>query len=128
MATCISISLANILSAISASGSIILSTQGTRTNVGGATINSGIPGTPAKFNAAGEPGAVFSISMPSSVELTDTSNNSMIVDNFVSDPKDTGQLDASGNKTVIAGATLHVTSQQAIGSYTGLMTLNVDYN
>lgn len=116
------------ISSGSTSGSVVLSTEGTRTSTGGTTINSGSPGSQAEFNAAGEPGAVFSVSTPASVQLTDASNNVMIVDNFVSNPANNGQLDATGNKVVLVGATLHVGSQQAFGSYTGLMTLNVDYN
>lgn len=116
------------ISTSSTSGSVILNTQGVRTTVGGATINSEATGTPAEFNAAGEPGAIFSISMPSSITLTDPANNTLLVDNFVSDPLDNGQLDASGNRTVLVGATLHVASKQAFGSYTGLITLNVDYD
>lgn len=116
------------ISSGSTSGSVVLSTEGTRTSTGGTTINSGSPGNQAEFNAAGEPGAVFSVSTPASVQLIDASNNVMIVDNFISDPANNGQLDAAGNKVVLVGATLHVGSQQAFGSYTGLMTLNVDYN
>ena len=112
----------------STSGSVILSTQGERISTGGTTINSGETGNQAEFSAAGEPGAVFSVSTPASIQLTDASNNVMIVDSFTSDPTSNGQLDTSGNKTVLVGATLHVGSQQAFGSYTGLMTLNVDYN
>ena len=116
------------ISTSSTSGSVVLNTEGVRTTVGGATINSAATGTPAEFNASGEPGAIFTISMPSSITLTDPANNTMLVDNFVSDPLDNGQLDASGNKTVLVGATIHVASKQAFGSYTGLISLNVDYD
>jgi len=116
------------VSAGSTSGTVILSTQGNRTSTGGTTINSGQSGSQAEFSATGEPGAVFSVSKPASIQLTSASNNTMVVDNFISEPANGGQLDASGNKTVLVGATLHVSSHQAFGSYTGLMVLNVDYN
>lgn len=116
------------ISAGSTSGSVVLSTEGTRTSTGGTTINRSEPGNQAEFSAAGEPGAIFSVSMPASVQLSDAANNVMIVDNFISNPKNNGQLDANGIQTVLVGATLHVSSRQAFGSYTGLMTLNLDYN
>ena len=116
------------ISTSSTAGSVVLSTTGSRSNIGGTSINSAIPGTPGEFNATGEPLATFSVSMPSTVQLTNTSNNSMTVDNFISEPDITGQLDSSGSKGVMVGATLHVGSQQAFGSYSGLMSLNVNYN
>ena len=116
------------ISTSSTAGSVVLSTTGDRTSVGGTTFNSSIPGSPGEFSAGGEPLAAFSVSMPATVQLTSSSNNSMTVDNFISEPSIAGQLDSSGNKSVLVGATLHVGTQQAFGSYTGLMSLNVNYN
>ena len=116
------------VSTSTSAGSVVLSTTGDRTSIGGATINSSIPGSPGEFSATGEPLAVFSVSMPATVQLTSSSNNSMTVDNFISEPSISGQLDGSGNQSVLVGATLHVGSQQAFGSYSGLMSLNVNYN
>ena len=112
----------------STAGRVVLTTDGVRSAVGGATVNSESTATPAEFSASGLPSAVFSISMPSSVILTDPANNTIVVDSFVSDPPDNGQLDASGKKTVLIGATLHVANKQALGAYTGLIMLNVDYD
>lgn len=112
----------------SVAGSVILSTNGNRTTTGGATVNSSGSGSPATFDVSGDANASFSISLPISITLSDGSSNNMVVDNFTSSPSTTGVLDSSGKQSIFVGATLNVGSNQAFGSYSGLMSVTVDYN
>lgn len=112
----------------SVAGSVILSTNGSRTTTGGATVNSSGSGSPATLDISGDANASFSITLPVSITLSDGSSNSMVVDNFTSSPSPAGVLDSSGKQSLFVGATLNVSSNQPFGSYSGLMSVTVDYN
>ena len=116
------------ISAGATAGTIVLSPTGTRTATGGSTFSSGVAGSPAAFDVQGNSNATYSISLPGSVVLTDSSSNNMVVDNFTSSPTPTGVLDGSGQQTLLVGATLNVGSNQAFGSYSGIMSVTVVYN
>ncbi len=111
-----------------AAGTLAMSTAGVRTTTGGVTVNTAIAGSPAAFDVQGDPNATYSITLPAAVILTSGSSNTMVVDNFISSPAITGVIGVSGQQTLFIGATLNVSGNQALGAYSGLLTVTVDYN
>ena len=111
-----------------AAGTLTLSAGGVRTTTGGVTVNTAIAGSPAAFDVQGDPNATYSITFPATVIMTNGSLNTMVVDNFTSSPETTGVIDASGQQTLFVGATLNVNSNQSFGTYSGQLTVTVDYN
>ena len=85
-------------------------------------------GTPAasSFDVTGEPGQVYSITLPSSATLT-SGANTMTVDTFTHDSGATPSL-VAGSDTFNVGATLNVGAAQAAGSYSGTFAVTVNYN
>ncbi|MFC1589297.1 DUF4402 domain-containing protein [Pseudomonadota bacterium] len=116
------------ISAGTTSGTVILTPGGARTATGGTTIDTSTTGNPATFDIQGEPNASFSITLPVSVILSDTASHTMTVDNFTSSPTPSGVLDGSGQQTLFVGAVLNVSANQSFGSYSGQMSVTVDYN
>ncbi|MDH5710368.1 MAG: DUF4402 domain-containing protein [Gammaproteobacteria bacterium] len=116
------------ISAGSTSGTVILTPSGARTATGGTTVNTSTSGNPSTFDVQGEPNASFSITLPVSVILSNSSSQTMTVDNFTSSPSPSGVLDSSGKQTLFVGATLNVSANQPFGSYSGQMSVTVDYN
>jgi hypothetical protein len=111
-----------------APGTVVLSPTGNRLATGGAFVSSTVSSGPAAFDVLGLPNAVYAITLPNSVVLTATSGGSMVVDNFTSQPSDTGLTDPGGQQNLFVGGTLNVGSNQAVGSYNGLMNVTVVYN
>ena len=109
-------------------GSVEMGPDGTRLGSGGAGINSSVPGGPAVFDVRGNPNSVYAISLPAAVVMTAASGNTLLVDRFTSLPAGTGLTDAAGSQLLFVGATLNVGSNQVFGSYSGQMTVTVDYN
>ena len=116
------------ISAGAVAGSVILTPGSSRTSTGGTSINTAVAGSAASFDVQGDANASYSISLPVSVVLSDVSSHTMVVDNFTSSPSPSGVLDSSGLQTLFVGATLNVGSNQAFGTYTGQMSVTVDYN
>lgn len=85
----------------------------------------------AVFAITGEPGYVYTITLPSSaVTLSGTGSTppTMTVDTFTSNPTSTGTLDATlGTSTLNVGATLHVGANQTPGLYSGTFSVTVAY-
>jgi hypothetical protein len=109
-------------------GTITISVDGSRTSTGGATINTNTSGTPANFEVAGDPNALFMITLPDSIVITSSAGDTMTVDNFTSSPSANGQLDSSGRLKLTVGATMNVIGFQPFGAYTGTMSATVEYN
>ena len=80
--------------------------------------------TAAAFNVTGETDRVYTISLPSSVQISNGSEN-MDVDNFTGS-KASGTL-TSGADSFTVGGTLDVGANQAAGEYTGTFTVTVEY-
>lgn len=116
------------ISAGPTSGTVIMTPAGSRTATGGTTINSSTSGNPSTFDVVGEPNASFTITLPASVLLSNAASNTMTVDNFTSSPTPTGVLDNNGQQKLFVGATLNVSANQPFGTYTGQMSVTVDYN
>ncbi len=113
----------------SASGTVVLATDGSRAVTGGVSTLASGPGAAADFLVTGQPSATYSISLPASVTLINGAN-SMLADNFVTLPTPTGTLSAGpGTETLLIGGTLNIVSPQATGLYTGAaFNVTVNYN
>jgi len=109
------------------SGTVVIPPNGARSGSGGVTLGAPSSEGPAIFNVAGEPGASYSITLPSSLTL-DHNTDHMTVDTFVSTPSTTGTLDGDGKNVLKVGATLHVAANQPPGTYTKQFTVTVTYN
>jgi hypothetical protein len=88
--------------------------------------------TAAQFKVVGTPNATFTIEFPYSFSvIKDGGGASMLVDGFTyNNITSPSTLDASGNKTIKVGATLHVYNYQAEGIYknTTDLKITVAYN
>lgn len=124
----VDMSFGNIV-ASSASGTVILATNDSRTKTGGITLPTATPGTiaSAQFTVTGFDNATYAITLPETISLTNA-GNTMDVDNFTSTPSTTGTLSNTGSQTVKVGATLNVGASQASGNYTGSFAVTVAYN
>ncbi|HNY03669.1 MAG TPA: DUF4402 domain-containing protein, partial [Bacteroidales bacterium] len=83
------------------------------------------------FTIEGVPGATYSITLPDNVTITNTSSGNletMVVDNFTSDPTPTGQLSGAGSQTLYVGATVNAAASQAAGFYESLVAFDVTVN
>lgn len=109
-------------------GTLALSPSGVRTATGGVTVNTAIAGNSAAFDVQGDPNASYSVTFPAAVIMSNGSPNTMVVDSFTYSPNATNVIDASGQMTIFVGATLNVNSNQAFGSYSGLLNVTIEYN
>ena len=82
---------------------------------------------PAGFAVAGAPLNSFTLTLPSEARTITGGADSMIVDGFTSDLGSTGVLSNDGQAIINVGATLHVGANQPLGTYTGSITFNIDY-
>lgn len=116
-------------------GTIAVSAAGSASVTGGVTEITGNVPVAAKFDVTGEATTGFSISMPATVTLTNTTgggNETMVV-TLAKDAVATagsGTLDGSGKLSVYVGGSLAVGMNQVSGLYknTTDFTVTVDYN
>jgi hypothetical protein len=108
-------------------GTVVMATAGTRSATGGTTLGSVNVGGAADFTVTGADGYAYSITLPSSITLSDGGVNTMSVDTFTSNPSGTGTL-TGGSQALAVGATLHVGANQVAGSYSGSFDVTVTYN
>lgn len=110
-------------------GTVVLATDGTRTQTGGITlpVSAGTVAA-AGFTVSGDVDRTFSITLPSSITLTNGTDN-LTVNDFTSTPSTTGTL-TEGTATVSVGATLTVPASAPAGVYTNTtdLTVTVNYN
>ncbi len=87
-----------------------------------------VGGTPsaASFNVTGDSGANYSVTLPSTADLT-SGANTMTVDTFTDDTGPNTKL-SGGSDTFNVGATLNVAADQAPGSYSGTYSVTVNYD
>lgn len=113
-------------------GQIVLTPDGIRSAQGSVALGGGTAQA-GKFIITGQPDATFTIQLPvGPAILQNSSNNTMTIDNWVSDPPagtGTGTLNG-GTETVSIGATLNVGSfdENPVGIYTGTYSLTFAYN
>ena len=92
----------------------------------------GATATCAQFDITGANNAFYSVTLPTSVTITDGGANSMTVNNFQACSITTSlctsyQLDNTGYDQLTVGATLNVNGGQAQGTYTGTFQVTVEY-
>ncbi len=116
------------ISGSSIAGTVTIDVDGSRTTTGGATVNSNVSATPARYEVTGVPNALYIITLPASVIITSPAGNNMVVDGFRSSPPSTGQLDSGGRQNLTVGATLRTGNFQPFGVYSGVMATTVEYN
>jgi hypothetical protein len=108
-------------------GTVTVSPSGVETATGGATALNPNPNVSAAlFSVTGEPSTAYSISLPSSISITNGAQ-SMTVNAFTSNPTPGGVLSAGGSQSLQVGATLAVATNQAIGNYSGTFSVTVAY-
>lgn len=81
--------------------------------------------TAAAFDVKGEADAVYTISLPGGIEITNDKGDAMKVFDFTGS-KDNGRL-VKGEDSFTVGGTLNVEARQAAGKYTGRFVVAVEY-
>ncbi len=82
--------------------------------------------TAAQFDVTGEADITYTITLPTSISLSNGAGGSMTVDSFTGS-KASGTLVAGADSFTVGGS-LGVAANQATGSYTGTFTVAVEYN
>lgn len=110
-------------------GTVTISAVGVRSKGGGVTLVSSGSGSAASFNVSGNASASYAITLPGNGVVSLTSGaHAMAVSAFTSNPALNGLLNGAGMQSLAVGATLHVGSGQASGSYAGTFDVTVEYN
>lgn len=109
-------------------GTVVVTAAGGRSATGGATLGSSTGLTQAVFSVTGEPSATYTITLPSSISISDGASHSMTVDTFTSDVASPATFPGAGSQALNVGATLNVGISQVAGSYTGTFSVTVTYN
>ena len=111
-----------------ASGTVVLGTDGTRTPIGGVTLpaTAGTV-TAASFAVAGSGTYTYTITLPASPITLVGTTAGVTVGTFVSNPAATGALTA-GTQTVNVGATLNIPASTAADTYKNNSGLQVTVN
>ncbi|MDD4227509.1 MAG: DUF4402 domain-containing protein, partial [Mariniphaga sp.] len=106
-------------------GTVVLGTNGGRTESN--VILPSVTGTvsAAKFTVTGLPGSTYAITLPDEVTIISGANNMKITD-FTEDSA-TNTLTEEGTETFNVGATLNVGAGQPVGEYEGTFVVTVDY-
>ena len=111
-----------------ASGTVVLGTDGTRTPIGGVTLpNSAGTVTAASFSVTGSGSYTYTISLPSSPLVLSGTTGGVTVSAFVSNPASTGTL-STGTQTIKIGATLNIPASTAADTYKNNSGLQVTVN
>ena len=116
---------------IKAAGTVTLTNGGVRssTNLNHFAISQFGTVTAASFNIGGEGLYTYSISLPTTISITDqgVGVGTMVVNNFTT-TSPTGALDGDGLGTVLVGADLIVLGTEETGLYSGTYSVTVAYN
>ncbi len=120
----------------SAGGTVTVATNGDRTASGPILSSTGASAAAAQFDVTGAADATYSIAWSGDTELTDGATNTMTLGRIseltpsasttVGDVT-SGTL-ASGAQSIYLGGELTVATAQAAGTYTGNVTVTVEYN
>lgn len=118
-----------------AGGTVTVSTSGARTSSGAILSTIGSSPSAAKFDVAGETDATYSITISPAAELSDGATNTMALATFsdltagnaTSGNVASGTL-TGGAQSIYVGGTLTVGASQVAGTYTGNITVTVEYN
>ncbi len=115
----------------STAATVILATDGTRTNTGTVTLLAQAPvATAAGYTVTGSNDATYAITLPGSIFIGNgVPANNMVVDNFTCTyPTLVSSLGIAGTDFFFLGATLNLASGQATGTYSGTFDVSVAYN
>ena len=112
-------------------GTVVMTPAGVRSATGGVTLpaTTGSPAA-AAFTVSGEATYTYAITLPSAPLTISSGANTMTVDNFISNPGNTGTLSTGtpGTQTLEVGATLNVGASQAAGTYISATPFDVTVN
>jgi len=117
-------------------GTCILSTTGVRSSTGGVNLSTiGTAATNAAYTVGGLADATYSITLPSSITVTETVGavQTMNINGLLARSASagsnglTGSLN-SGADTFTVGGTLNVAASQLAGTYSGTFDVTVAYN
>ncbi|MCK2149276.1 DUF4402 domain-containing protein [Marinobacter alexandrii] len=124
--------------AAGAGGDVTVATNGARTATGAILSTAGATPTAAKFDVTGNANSTYSISTSAAASLSDsaTTPNTMALTVFsdltgggaTTGAASSGTLSAGGTQSVYLGGTLTVGATQVAGTYTGDVTITVEYN
>ena len=107
-------------------GTVTVSPAGLETASGASIVSPNPNVSAAQFNVTGEPSTAYSISLPSSITISNGAQT-MTVDNFTTNPTPSGLLSGLGAQSLQVGARLSVLANQAVGSYSGTFSVTVAY-
>lgn len=119
-----------------AGGTVTVATDGTRTASGPILSTAGATPTAAKFDVTGNADSTYSISISPAAALTDSVStetmslsvfNDLTAGGATSGTVTSGTL-TSGAQSIYLGGELTVGATQAAGTYTGDVTVTVEYN
>ena len=112
-------------------GTVSVSTSGGRSKSGGVVLVSSSAGTAAQFTitSTSTKNTTYSITLPANgtVVLKNSNNNTMLLNNFLSNPTTPSNINKNTPQTLSVGATLVVGNAQAPGNYTGSFAVTVNY-
>jgi len=108
------------------SGSLSISTEGTRIPQGGV---SGVysPYSEGKFTVYGTPNTLVTVQLPAGAFSLESGTSTMSVDELVTDTPLTTTLDENGKATWKLGGKLNVSAGQPSGNYSGYILIMVNY-
>ena len=119
-------------------GSVTISNSGVRTSSGVVLSSTSSVQTAARFDVTGDGSATYGITHSGAAVLSDSAStpNTMALvttsdltgGNVTTGNVATGTLTAGGTQSIFVGGTLTVSATQVAGTYTGAVTLTVEYN
>jgi len=116
------------------SGTVVITAASTTTRsaTGGVTLTDqgGLTPASAEFDVTGNPNFTYTITLPSSVTITNTtgSGGETMTITSMTKSNEGPQLNGQGTETWWAGGTLNVAADQVGGRYTGTFDVGVAYD
>lgn len=98
-----------------------------RISSGGVVLRSGDNGAPAMIRVIGAKNMSYGVHLPVAIHLVDEHGQEMTVDRFKTSAG-TGHLDGRGLQEVRIGGHLLVPARQGVGTYSGTLPVEIDYN
>ena len=80
-----------------------------------------------EFEVLGQPSQNVTVSLPSTISLSDGLSGSMTISSLTMSKSATHALDGTGESVFTVGGTLAVGASQDVGVYTGTYTVTVNY-
>jgi hypothetical protein len=122
-------------SVLAVGGTVDVDTDNTLSKTGGVTLGTGATGTAAQFDVTGDANNTYSITHGGAAVLTSGANtmaltkvSALTAASGTSGNVATGTLSGAGAQTVFVGGSLAVAASQPAGTYTGSVSVTVEYN